>query len=105
MVAFHDGHDHGDGEVCPGCRFRQELAEHLEWLAGDSELSWHECTAEITNVMCEALAALTALRAGRFNPAVADPDSAARAAAAISRLGGMIHSIGVALMEDDDDGE
>jgi len=105
MVAFHDGHEHSDGEVCPGCRFRQELAEHLESAAGDSELSWHEVTAEITTGMCEALAALTALRAGRFDPDVANPDSAARAAAAIWHVGGVIHSMWVALTEDDDDDE
>lgn len=102
MVAFHDGHhEHGDGEVCPGCRFKQELAEHLEWAAEDSELSWHECTGEITHVMCESLAALTALRAGRFDPDVADADNATRAAAAISRLGGVIQEMRVALMDDD----
>ncbi len=102
-VAFlNSEHDHGDGEVCPGCRFKATLAEHLEWAAEDSELSWHEATAEITHVMCEALAALTVLRAGRFDHDVADPDAAARAAAAISRLGGVIQSMWAALMDDDD---
>ena len=100
MVAIE--HDHGDGEVCPGCRFKQELAEHLDSAAEDSELAWHECTAEIMNVMCEALAALTAIRAGRFDPDVADPDSAARAAAAISRLGGLVQDMAAVLMDDDD---
>ncbi len=103
MVAFPSSeHEHGDGDVCPGCKFKAALAEHLTWAAGDSELSWHECTAEITNVMCEALAALTALRAGRFDHAVTDPGAAARAAATISRLGGVIQSMWVALMDDDD---
>jgi hypothetical protein len=106
MVAFlESGHEHGDGDVCPGCKFKAALAEHLAWAAGDSELSWHECTAEITNVMCESLAALTALRAGRFDNDVADPGSAARAAATISRLGGVIQSMWVALMDDDDDAD
>ncbi len=104
MVAINnDGHDHDDGEVCPGCRFKQELAEHLEWAAGDSELSWHECTAEITHVMGEAMAALTALQRGRFDPDVADAEDATRAAAAISRLGGVIQEMWVALMDDDDE--
>lgn len=103
MIA-RDGsdHDHGDGEVCPGCRFKATLAEHLEWAAADSEIGWHEFTAEITHVMCAALAALTALRAGRFDPDVGDPDNATRAAAAISRLGGVIESMWVALMDDHD---
>jgi hypothetical protein len=104
MVAMHDGHDH-DGSRCPGCKFKAALAEHLAWAAGDSELSWHECTAEITHLMCEAAAALTTLRAGRFDHDVADPDAAARAGATISRLGGVIQSMWVALMDDDDDAD
>jgi hypothetical protein len=102
MVAFIDSdHEHDDGEVCPGCRFKQELAEHLEWAAGDSELSWHEVTGEITHLMCEALAALTALHAAQFDDEVVSPDTAPRAAAAISRLGGAIQELWIALMEDD----
>jgi hypothetical protein len=103
MVAFigGNGHEHGDGELCPDCLFRQELTEHLEWAAGDSELAWHEITGEIAYLMCGALASLTALRAGRFDSDLHDPESAATAAEAITRLAGAIAVLRDVLLEDD----
>jgi hypothetical protein len=103
MVAFIGGseHEHGDGELCPDCLFRQELTEHLEWAAGDSEVAWHEITGEIAYLMSVALAALTATRAGAFDTDLHEPESPATAAAAISRLGDAIAELRDVLLEDD----
>jgi len=106
MVAFHDGHDHGEGEPCPGCRFKAALAEHLSWAAADGDPSWHETTGEIIELMGTASAALAGLRNAQFDDDAGDPDdSASKAAAAISRLGGAIEELWHALMDDDADDE
>ncbi len=106
MVAIHDGHDHGDGEACPGCRFKAALAEHLSWAAADGDPSWHETTGEIIELMGTAAAALAGLRNAQFDDDAGDPKGSAReAAAAISRLGGAIEELWHALMQDDDDDE
>jgi len=105
MVAIHDGHDHDDGYICPGCRFREALAEFLEGMADEPEIAWHEATGDIIFLMSNALAALGALRVGRFDGDLHDRDHAAMAAAAISRLGGKIEDLYDAIMHDDDDGQ
>ena len=102
MVAFHDGHEH-DGEVCPQCRFKATLAEHLKWAAVHSELNWHELTAEISLTMCEALAALTATRAGEHTVLVSQADAADRAAGLIVRLGSIIDTMAAVFMDEDED--
>jgi hypothetical protein len=52
MVAIQDGvHDHGDGELCPGCQFKAVLAEHLEWAADEDDLTWHDLTGELIVLM------------------------------------------------------
>jgi len=103
MMTNNNGHEHDAERMCPGCRINQDLAEHLEWTAGYPEPVWHKRTGEVTTLMCEAVAALTTLRAGRFHAGVADPASATRAAAALSRLSGAIRSLWASLLEDDDD--
>ena len=104
MVSISE-HDHGDGDLCPGCRFRQTLAEFLEGMADEPEIAWHEATGEIIFLMNGALAALTALRAGRFDGDLHDDDNAAMAAAAISRLGGKIEELYDAIMDEDGEGQ
>lgn len=99
------GHDHGDGEDCPGCRFREALAELLESAADGPEDEWHDATAEIIFLMNGALSALTALRSGRFDHDLHDEEHASMAAAAISRLGGRIEELYEAIMDDADEGQ
>lgn len=107
MVAIHEGHDHGEGQVCPGCKFRKELAEFLAGEARSSEADWHDTTAEIIELMTSAVSALTTLRYVKFDDEddATDNDEAEMAAAAISRLGGAIHELWHVVMDDDaDDG-
>jgi hypothetical protein len=103
MVAMHDGHDHGEGELCHGCRFRKELAEFLAGEASGSEAHWHDTTAEIIELMTMALSSLTTLRVTKFDDHDDDTDNddAEMAAAAISRLGGAIHELWHVVMDGD----
>jgi hypothetical protein len=103
MVAIHDVHDHGDGEVCPGCRFKAVLAEHLEMFAGDTDESWHEFTGEMMVLMGTALSMLTALRLAAVGGHGTPDNTAMAAASAISRLGGVIDETWHMLMDDDAD--
>lgn len=100
MVAIGD-HDHGDGEQCPGCQFKTELAQHLEWANGYSEEAWHDLTGEMIVLMGSALSMLTALRLAHVEGTNAPRNTAAAAAAAISRLGGVIDETWHALMDDE----
>lgn len=100
MVSIGE-HDHGDGETCPGCRFTAVLAEHLNWANSHSEESWHDLTGELIVLMGTALSMLTAMRAAFMNDMNAPPETAKGAAAAISRLGGVIDETWHALMDDD----
>ena len=102
MVAIGE-HDHGDGELCPGCRFREALAEFLEGMAGEPESAWHDATAEIILLMNGAMVALNSLRASRSGGDLHHDDHATMAAAAISRLGGKIEELYDAIMRDDGD--
>lgn len=99
MVSIGE-HDHGDGEPCPGCRFKAVLAEHLNWANSHSEESWHDLTGELIVLMGTALSMLTAMRGAYIN-GIDSPESAEGAAAAISRLGGVIDETWHALMDDD----
>lgn len=103
MVAIDGGHNHDDGEQCAGCRFRQELAEHLEWSVGEDETTWFELTGELMTLMATAMAAITQLRYVRLEHRDdVDPKGAAHtAAAAISRAAGVIEEMRQALMEDE----
>lgn len=101
MVTFNHGHDHGEGRVCPGCRFKAVLAEHLEWAADESEIAWHELTGELIVLMGTALSALTALRSAHVEGEDVAANTANVAAAAVSRLGGVIDEMWHAMMDDD----
>lgn len=101
MVAIHGEHDHGDGEVCPGCQFKAELAEHLAWAADDGDESWHDLTGEMVVCMASALGMLTALRMAAVDGHDAPPNTAFSAATAIARLGSVIHETWHMLMDDD----
>ena len=101
MVAMNREHDHGDGPVCPGCRFKAVLAEHLKWAANESEIAWHELTGELIVLMGTALSALTALRSANVEGEDVPASTANVAAAAVSRLGGVIEEMWHAMMDDD----
>ncbi len=103
MVGLNDEHDHGDGPVCPGCRFREALAEQLEWAAAADETSWHEFTGELIVLMGTVLSTLTALRAAHVEDEDVPDTTAATAAAAIARLGGVIDGMWHVLLDDDQD--
>ena len=104
MVAMNDEHGHGDGERCPGCRFKAELAEHLEWAADQAEQDWHAITGEFTTLMAGTLAALARLRTQRFKHHADDGEQLhVEAAAGIARLGGAIDELWHALMDDEHD--
>ena len=103
MVAMNDGHDHGDGEACAGCRFRMELAEHLDWAANQGDHDWHGIVGELTALMADSLAALSRLRSQRLDDGEADSQLPNEAAAAISRLGGAIDELWHALVDDEED--
>jgi len=105
MVAIRNEHDHGDGPVCPGCRFKAVLAEHLEWAADDSEVAWHELTGELIALMGTAISTLTVLRASHVEGDEVPANAANAAAAAVSRLGGVIDDMWHALMDGDGQGD
>jgi hypothetical protein len=106
MVAIQDGvHDHGDGELCPGCQFKAVLAEHLEWAAGDDDLAWHDLTSELIVLMGTAISTLAALRVAGVDGQGTPDNTAMAAAAAVSRLGGVIEELHAALMDDDGEGQ
>jgi hypothetical protein len=103
MVARNPEHDHSDGEPCPGCRFREALAEHLALVAGEGGEPWVWTVGEITELMGTASAALARLRNAQYDDTIGDDDdSATEAAAAISRLGGAIDELWHMLVDDDD---
>jgi hypothetical protein len=106
MVAIQDGvHDHGDGELCPGCQFKAVLAEHLEWAADEGDLTWHDLTGELIVLMGTAISTLTALRVAAVDGHGTPDNTAMAAAGAISRLGGVIEELHAAIMDDDREGQ
>jgi len=107
MVAFHDGHDHGDGNVCPGCRFRKVLAEFLARAHEDGRQEWHWAVGDLRQAMHAALLALDAIDAAAFDNDArdADDDPAADAAEAITDVGAEIEQLWHALMGTPHQGE
>lgn len=103
MVAIGE-HDHSDGEMCPGCRFREALAEFLESAHGEGREEWHWAIGELRQHMHTALLALDAIEAQPFaeddDP---DDDPAEDAAAAITAVGAEIDHLWQSLVGDDDD--
>jgi len=96
MVAIE--HDHGDGEVCPGCRFREVLAEFLAQSHEDGREEWYWAVGELRKSMHAALLAIDAIEAGGFYPDADADDPPADAAAAITAVGAEIETLWGALM-------
>jgi hypothetical protein len=101
MVAINQ-HNHGDDGVCRGCLFRQRLAEHIEWTAGQPERLWFDLLGEVSESMALATAALIQLRCQRLD-ADRDDDGehAVVAADAISQLAVAIDGLWHTLMDED----
>ena len=104
MVAFKDDkHDHGDGEACPGCRFKAALAKFLEQSHSEGRKEWHMAIGELRQHMHAALLSLDAIEAGLFEDAdndELDHDPAEAAAFAIVNVGSEIEELWHALMDD-----
>ena len=103
MVAIGE-HDHGDGELCPGCRFREVLAEFLERSHEDGREEWHWAVGDLRQHMHAALLALDAIEARPFDDEP-DHDAGEDAAAAIAALGSEIHQLWHTLMGDEGQGD
>ncbi|MFN6191802.1 MAG: hypothetical protein ACK48S_12880 [Planctomycetia bacterium] len=105
MVAIGE-HDHGDGERCPGCRFREALAEFLEIAHDDGRDHWYWAIGELRQHMHAALLALDAIEAQPFADDDDDEDDAAEdAAAAITAVGAEIDHLWHALMGNGREGQ
>lgn len=106
MVAMNE-HDHGDGELCPGCRFRRALAEFLARSHDDGREEWHWAVGELRQHMHAALLAIDAIEAQPFADADDaddddDDDPAADAAFAITAVGSEIEELWHTLMAGSD---
>ena len=105
MVAFHDGHEHGDGEVCPGCRFREALARFFDESMIEGQEEWHWATGELRQLMHAALLAFDRIEAAAFDSNATAPgdDPSHDAAAAVVMLASSIDRLWHTLTDDDDD--
>lgn len=56
MVAIRDGHDHDDGEVCPGCVRAVQAVIHFD--IGDGDEEFDDGFGDLIDDMHAALAAL-----------------------------------------------
>ena len=107
MVAMGDEHDHGDGEACPGCRFKAALAKFLEQSHSDGREEWHMAIGELRQHMHAALLSLDAIEAGLIEDAdddELDHDPAEAAAFAIVNVGNEINELRDTLIGNDDAG-
>jgi hypothetical protein len=109
MVAIgRDEHDHGNGPVCPGCRFKAKLAEFLEQAHSDGRQEWHYAIGDLRTAMHHALLALDHVEAEPYLAADdlddADDDPAVDAAFAISTVGAEIEVLWKLLMQPDGQG-
>jgi len=108
MVAIdHGGHDHDDGNICPGCQFRKALAEFLARAHEHGRQEWHWAVGDLRQAMHAALLALDAIDADAFDddPDEGDDDPAADAADAITDVGAEIEQIWHLLMGQGNDAE
>lgn len=107
MVAIHNSeHDDGDGDVCPGCQFRERLAEFLAESHGAGREQWHWAVSDLRRQMHAALASLDAMDAAAFDDDPDDADDpAADAARAITNLGAEIDQLWHTLMDDVSEGD
>jgi len=103
MVSIGE-HNHDDGNVCPGCRFRMALAEFLARAHEDGRQEWHWAVGDLRQSMHAALLALDAIEAAAFDddPDDADDDAADDAAKAIADVGAEIQQLWHALTGTDD---
>lgn len=96
MVAIGE-HDHGGGELCPGCRFRRALAEFLATSHSDGREEWHWAIGDLRQRMHAALLALDEIEGWPFADTddYDDPDDnpAADAASAIMAVGSEIEQL------------
>lgn len=103
------GHDHGDGTVCPGCRFKAKLATFLERSHIEGREEWHWAIGELRQHMHAALLALDAIEAQPFmNDDASDDgidDPAEAAAFAITNVGSEIDNLWHTLMGHDGQGD
>jgi hypothetical protein len=102
MVSSFDGneHDHGHGDVCPGCRFREALASFLSESFNHGREEWHWAVGDVRRHMHAALLALDAVEARPYD-VEPDPDAAADAAAAITLVGSEIQQLARELLDHD----
>lgn len=106
MVAIDKGgHDHGDGEMCPGCQFRAALAVFLAESHDDGREEWHWAVGELRQHMLAALVALDAIEAEPYTDGGPDDDPADDAADAIADVGSQIQQLWQTLMGDDGQGD
>jgi hypothetical protein len=101
MVAIGE-HDHGDGHLCPGCKFRELLAALLTAAHEDGSEEWHWAVGALRQRMLAALVALDAIEAEPYTDDDSDDDPAEDAADAIAAVGSEIHELWHALMDDHD---
>ncbi len=98
MVMINGGHDHGDGSVGSGCRFREALAEFLLEAHDEGREVWHWAVGDLRQRMHAALLAIDAIESMPFADAKPDEDPAADAAAAITAVGSEIEHLWHELM-------
>lgn len=100
MVAIGE-HDHGDGPVCPSCRFKAALAEYLDAAAEDGVEEWHDDTHALTDAMHSALWAMQRLQAevhGGKSSLIADAHEAGQS---LGRLHDVLHDLWHRLLDND----
>lgn len=104
MVAIE--HHHGGDDVCPGCQFRERLAEFLAASHGAGRGQWHWAVSDLRRQMHAALASLDAMGAAAFDDDPDDADDpASDAARAITNLGAEIDQLWHTLMDDVSEGD
>ena len=92
-------HDHGDGERCPGCVFREALAEFLEHSHDDGREAWHWAVGDLRMHIHGVLLALDAIESQPFDDDPdPDDDPAEDAASAIAAVGAEIEHLWHTLM-------
>ena len=100
MVAIGE-HDHGDGELCPGCRFVEGLIQHLDAAANGDDQRWHDATGDIIDAMHSALWALHRMRAEATTDYTDEIDNHGEAARSLATVGRVIDELWHMLMDDD----
>ena len=103
MVAMNDDHDHGDGEVCPGCQFKAALAKYFTESRHDGDEEWYWATGDLRRHMHAALLALDGIEATAFGDASRhdDHDHASDAASALYAINADLHELWHMLVDDD----